>query len=286
MVRQGWCSLLFVPADDAVRREKAARAGADAVILDLEDGVGSANKADARAAVAPAAAAVVAAGPDCVVRINGNWQTAMDDLRAAVSAPVRAIMVPKAESASRLIVLAEMLAELEAERGLPVGHTSLIALIESPAGLMALPEIAACPRVIGLALGPEDLAVSLGVAPSPILLDLPARQLALAAASRGQMALAVPLSIAAFRDVEGYEAAARQAAAFGVTGALCIHPNQVRVANAVFRPSDAEQVQAARIVAAWETAQAEGRAVTTLDGVMIDRPVVLRAHAVLARAQP
>lgn len=282
MLRLRWRSLLFVPADDGVRREKVARAGADAIILDLEDGVGPAHKDAARAMLADAAASLAAAGLAVIVRINAGWAMALDDLRAAIGPAILAIMVPKVETAARLRVLDEMLAELEVERGLTPGHTGLLPLIESPAGLVALTDIAACPRVIGLALGPEDFALSLGVAATPALLDLPARQLALTAAIRGQMALAVPLSITQFRDMEAYGTAARAGAACGVTGALCIHPNQVRIANEVFRPTAAELAQAARVLAAWEGAQAAGKAVTALDGAMIDLPIVRRAQATLA----
>ncbi|MFV3126789.1 HpcH/HpaI aldolase/citrate lyase family protein [Niveispirillum sp. KHB5.9] len=284
MLSTRWRSLLFVPADDGVRRGKAAASGADAVILDLEDGVAPAAKPAARAGLEVAAAAVAAAGPAVVVRVNAGWLAALEDLKAAIGPDVRAIMVPKVEDVARLTVLSAIIDELEAERGLPPGHTGLIVLVESPAGLAVAADLAACPRVIGLALGPEDFAVSMGVAPTPALLDLPSRQVALAAATRGLMALAVPLSIAQFRDVDACVAAAGRGAEYGVTGALCIHPNQVRAANQVFQPSAAELDLARRVLAAWDNAQAAGAAVTTLDGSMVDLPVVLRARALLARA--
>lgn len=277
-----WRSLLFVPADDEVRRSKAAASGADAVILDLEDGVAPAAKSVARAGLQEAAAAIAAAGPAVVVRINAGWLVALEDLKAAIGSNVRAVMVPKVEDVARLTVLADILGELEAKRGLSPGHTGLVVLVESPAGLAVVSALAACPRVIGLALGPEDFAAAMGVAPTPALLDLPSRQVALAAATHGRMALAVPLSIAQFRDVDACVAAAMKGAEYGVTGALCIHPNQVRAASQAFQPTPAELDVARRVLAAWDNAQT---AVTTLDGMMIDLPVALRARALLARAQ-
>lgn len=285
MVPVRWRSLLFVPADDGVRRGKAASVGADAVILDLEDGVAPQAKAAARAGLAAAAASVAAAGPAVVARINAGWLAAVEDLRATIGPDVRAVMLPKAEDPASLGVLSAIITELEAERGLPSGHTGLIALVESPAGLSAAAALAACPRVIGLALGSEDFAASMRVAPTPALLDLPSRQLALAAAAHTRMALAVPLSIAQFRDRDACIAAARRGAEYGVTGALCIHPNQVHAANEAFVPSEAELSQARRILAAWDTAQQAGLAVTSLDGAMIDLPVVQQAHAMLARSR-
>ena len=279
-----WGSLLFVPADDEARCAKACRAGADAVILDLEDGVAPAAKAAARARVAPAARALAEAGVAAVVRINAPWRAALADLEAAVGADVAAVMVPKAEDGARLAVLSDMIGELEAERGLEAGSTSLVALVETPAALARLPDIAAAPRVVGLALGTEDFCLGLGVAPTPAALDLPSRQIALAAAARGQMALAVPLSITQFRDIEAYRAAALAGAATGVNGAICIHPAQAAAANACFAPAEAELADARRVLDAWERAQAGGLAVTALDGRMIDLPVAERARRLVARA--
>ncbi len=193
-------------------------------------------------------------------------------------------MAPKVESVARLASLAEMIDEIEAERGLPFGHVGIIALIESPLGLSMAAKIASARRVIGLALGGEDFALSLGVAPTPAALDLPCRQLALAAASRGVMALAAPISIGAFKDEEAYRVALQAARAIGATGTLCIHPKQVRIANACFSVSDAEREDAEAVIQAWGAAQDSGVGVIELGGRMIDLPVLERARRVLARA--
>lgn len=279
----GWRSLLFVPADDEARCAKACRVGADAVILDLEDGVAPAAKAAARARIGAAAAALRAAGVAAVVRINGGWRAALQDLEAAVAAGADAVMAPKVEEAARLRVLDELLDELEREHGRAPGGTGVVALVESPAALAVLAELAAAPRVIGLALGTEDFSLALGVAPTPAALELPSRQIALAAAARGQMALAVPVSIAQFRDIEAYAAAVRTGAAWGVTGAICIHPAQVGAANAGFDPGEAARAEARRVLEAWE-ARPEHAGVTALDGRMIDRPVAEQARRLLRRA--
>lgn len=272
-----WRSMLFAPADNAQRCAKAVRAGADAVILDLEDGVASAAKHAARAALADAVGDVRGQGVAACVRINGAWMLAVEDLRAAVGAQADAIMVPKVESAHDLCVIAAMLAELH---GAPL---PIIALIETPRGLAQTQAIADLPFVAGLALGTEDFSLAMGVEPSRAVLDLPARQLALAAAGRGLMVLAVPFSIARFREEEAYRATAGEAAAYGVNGAICIHPKQVTVANEVFGLSPAAREEAQRIWAAWEEAQAQGLSVGSLDGRMIDLPVAERARKVLAR---
>jgi citrate lyase subunit beta / citryl-CoA lyase len=278
-----WRSLLLVPADNEALLQRAFTTAADAVVLDLEDGVAAAAKTKARECIPAAARALAVAGIGVVVRINVAWRAVLADLEVAVSTDVHAIMVPKVEGAERLATLDEMMGEFEVERGMDQDRTGIVALIESPAALPLLPAIAASTRVIGLALGTEDFCLALGVAPTPAALDLPSRYLAAAAARRSQMALAVPISIAEFRDIEAYETAASAGATYGVSGAICIHPAQVKAANACFGVSDADREDAKRVLTAWASAQAVGRAVTSLDGRMIDLPVAERARQLLER---
>jgi citrate lyase subunit beta/citryl-CoA lyase len=278
-----WTSLLFAPADNEALCAKACGVEADAVILDLEDGVAMAAKAHARARYGQAARALRAAGRSVVARINSAWRMAFADLDACVIADTNAVMVPKVGDLARLRTIDAMIGEIERERGLPEGDIGLIALVESAPALPHLAEIAAGPRLIGLAFGPEDFAVSLGVAPTPEALDMPCRMVALAAATRGLMALAAPISIGGFRDIGAYADALRRAQAYGATGALCIHPAQVAAASEVFEPSAEACALARRTVEAWETAAASGESVTSLEGRMIDLPVVEQAKRLLAR---
>lgn len=273
-----WRSLLFAPADNEERCRKAATAGADAVILDLEDGVAAGSKPAARQALGEGAQQARSQGVGVVVRINAPWLLAVEDLRAAVAVGADALMVPKAEDPHRLATLAQIAAELKRE------SMPLIALVESPRGVAQAHALAALPGVIGLALGTEDFSLDMAVEPSGTVLDWPARQIALAAACSGAMALAVPFSIARFREEEAYRDAAQQAAAYGVNGAICIHPRQVAIANKVFGLSEAERAEAEQILKAWEAARAQGLSVIQLDGRMIDLPVAERARKLLARA--
>jgi citrate lyase subunit beta/citryl-CoA lyase len=275
-----WRSLLFVPADDEQRLAKVATRGADAVILDLEDAVAIDRKEAARQSLAAASAAIGRAGCPVVVRINSRWNDVAADLDATVRPGVSAIMVPKVEDAARLTVIGEMVRELAGDRGLPQAP-DLIALIESPAGLRQIDAIAAVPGVIGLALGTEDFSLALGVPPSRDCLDLPCRHLALAAAVRGQMALGLPISIATIKDAAAWAGAIAEAQAVGMTGALCIHPAQIAPVNNGFAPSAAEIERARRVLAAWDDAR--GASVITVDGRMIDLPVVLAARKLVAR---
>lgn len=276
-----WRSLLFVAADDAVRVAKVAERGADAVILDLEDAVLPDRKQAARLGLPDVIDDLAGRHCPLVVRVNSSWREVAGDLEAAVRTGVSALMIPKVEDQARLIVLAEMVAELATERDLAL-PPRLIALIESPAGIAALDAVARAPGVIGLALGTEDFSLQLGVAPTADALDLPCRLLALAASRARIMALALPVSIATIADEAGWKEGARRARAMGATGAMCIHPRQVAIANEAFTPSEGECAAASRIVAAWR--DAGGRGAIQVDGKMIDLPVLLAAERLLARS--
>jgi len=278
-VSSPWRSLLFVPADRPRLLEKAHERGADAVIIDLEDAVRPAEKAQARAAAAEAVTALAEHGVDVVVRINAPWRMAMEDLEAVVRPGLTAVLAPKVDDAWRLTVLAELLNDLELERGLSAGAVGLLALIELPAALPRLEAITASRRLVGLAFGSEDFSAALGAAPVPAALAAACQQVAYAAAARGVMALGSPASIGEFRDLRAWRAGLDQARAMGMSGALCVHPDQIADANAAFEPSEEEVIQAQAILKAW--AQADAGA-TALGGKMIDAPVVARAQRVLA----
>ncbi len=275
-----WRSLLFVAADDRVRLAKVAGRGADAVILDLEDAVPPDRKDAAREGLPEVVEALAGQCP-LVVRVNGSWLEMIADLAAATCSGVAAIMIPKVEDGMRLRAVAEIVAALSEKAGL-VAPPGLIALMESPGGIAEADTIAAVPGVIGLALGTEDFSLALGVPPTPAVLELPCRELALAAARYGRMALGLPVSIGTIDDEAAWRAAVAQARAIGITGALCIHPRQVGVANTGFTPTAAEVDNARRVLDAW--AEAQGAGVIQLDGRMIDRPVMLAAQRIVDRA--
>lgn len=275
-----WRSLLFVPADQPRLLEKADTRGADAVILDLEDAVPAAAKAQARAGIGAWIDHLAGRGTAVVVRINAGWLDGLDDLAAVVRPGLAAVLLPQVKDDLALRALAGIIGEWEARAGMAAGAIGLIALIEHPATLAHLGAIAAIDRVIGLALGSEDFSLALGAPPAPPALTLACQHLALAAASRRLMALGLPDTLANFTDLDRYGHACTAARAMGMTGALCIHPAQIGAVNAAFAPSAAERAWAGRVLAAWAEAQARGAGVTAVDGKMIDRPVVERAQAI------
>jgi citrate lyase subunit beta/citryl-CoA lyase len=274
-----WHSALFVPAKDQARIAKLGLRNADLAILDLEDAIAPQDKDSARAAVPSAVAALAAQGQAVAVRVNGEMPMMAADLDAAIRQGLDAVVLPKTEHRAQLTSLSDMIGARETAQGLDPGGISVIALIETPKALRHLPHIANSPRVCAIALGSEDFSVSLGAEPSFDALDLPARLIALAAAAYGLSSFALPFSIADFSDLAGFEQAARKARAFGATGGLCIHPSQIEVVNRVFAPAEAELERARALMTAWIDA---GRpAVLTLNGRMVDRPVILRAARLL-----
>ncbi len=159
-----------------------------------------------------------------------------------------------------------------------IGLPKVIALIESAEGRIAKAvEVVATQGVSALAFGSEDFALDLGVPPTSNALDLPCRQLALAAASGGVPCFGLPTSLVDFTNLELSEQGARAGRAIGMSGALCIHPRQVSVANRVFGSTAAERQRAQRIINAWEN-RPSNAGTTSLDGRVVDAPVVAQAR--------
>jgi citrate lyase subunit beta/citryl-CoA lyase len=177
-----WRSLLFVPVTAKRFVDGAARRGADAIILDLEDSVAASEKERARALVPEAAEIVSRGGADVVVRINRPLRLAVRDIEAAVGPGVLALALPKVDSPEHVLLLAEIVDEVEAERGMAPGTTRFIAMVETAAAFFRIAEIArAHPRLCALNLGAEDFALSAGILPDAEGLFMP-KQMAVFAA--------------------------------------------------------------------------------------------------------
>ena len=276
-----WRSMLFVPAAAPQRWQKAHTRGADALIVDLEDSTQADAKAGARVQATEAVTFLAAQGAAVTVRVNNDEAYLAEDLEAVVKPGLRAVVMPKVEHASELDSLSAMMDALEYEAGLDRFSVGVVAVIESPRALEQVVQIADGPRLIGLALGSEDFSLALGRKPGPLSLDLAAQAIAYAAAARGIMGIGMASSIANFTDLDSFAADARRAHAMGLTGAMCVHPNQIAALNASFGASEADVAEARAILAAWES-RVDG--VVNHNGKMIDLPVVERARRLLASA--
>lgn len=279
-----WRSLMFVPVTNAKFVAGAARHGADGIILDLEDSIAPAEKIRARLLVRDAARAIRAAGPDVLVRVNQPLRLIAEDLEAAVSPDVTAIVLPKTLGGEHLILVDELMGEIEERQGLKPGHTRIIAMIETAGAISRMHEVAAAPRVIGLIVGGEDLSCALGMEPTPDSLHVPNVLAVAAARAAGKLPFGYAGSIALIEDLAAYRAIARRAAELGFVGGFCIHPAQVAILNEEFAPTAAQIQAAGELVTAFAEARAEGSGVFRHRGRMVDRPVVARAEALLSRA--
>lgn len=251
---------LFAPADRPERFAKAARSGADAIILDLEDAVAEGAKDAARAALRRDFT-----DKPVIVRINAIGSTAFEaDLAAVATLHPDAIMLPKAEGANQIGTLTDVL------------PYPVIALIESARGLANAREIAAAKGVVRLAFGSVDFCADLSCAHTREVLA-PARfELVLASRLAG---IAAPLDgvTVLLDDLSATSGDASHAREIGMTGKLCIHPKQIAPVLQAFAPSQSEIDWARRVLASGDGA-------VQVDGAMVDEPVRLRARSVLRAA--
>jgi citrate lyase subunit beta / citryl-CoA lyase len=279
-----WRSLMYVPVNVEKYVDKAHTRGADCIQLDLEDSVPVSQKDAARKLVPAAAKRVRRGGADVVVRINSPRELAKSDLEFSICEDVDGIAVTKAQSADHVRTIDDLLSELEIKRGMRVGHTRLIAMIESPAAFFRMPEIAqASPRLAAMNIGGEDFALETGMEPLEETLLMPKQQMVFAARAAGLMPLGFIASVAGFGDWEVFRAMVRRSRKFGFMGACCIHPGQVPIVNQEYSPSPEEVAFAQRIVEENAKHEAAGRASFALEGKMIDVPVVVRARRLLER---
>jgi citrate lyase subunit beta/citryl-CoA lyase len=279
-------TLLFTPGNHPRRVEKALSLAADAVILDLEDAVAISEKPDARGAVVASFAAPRHGA--LYVRVNAlSTEWCYGDFSAIVQPGLDGILLPKVEHADQLRTADWLLAALERDRGLALGHIDLIPLIETARGLSNIDAIAgAGTRTRRLAFGAGDFTLDTGMTWSRDELELLTARSACVIASRAA-GIDPPLDTvwADLRDAEGFAASAARAAALGFQGKMCIHPDQVAPGNAAFTPDAATLAQARRVVAAFEIAEAQGLASIQLDGRFIDYPIVERARHLVAQGE-
>ena len=280
-------SLLFTPANGGRKVDKAFASAADGVILDLEDAVATTEKPAARQA------AIAALGTPRTltawVRVNAlSTPFCFDDLLAIVPAAPDAIVLPKVESAADVKTADWLLSQLEARHGLTAGHIRLAPILETALGIAAAAEIArASPRLNLLMFGAVDLALDMDLDLDDDQGSIAHARFAIALASRAA-GLPGPFDTA-FVDIHALDrlrTSTLRAKAMGYTGKMCIHPAQIAVVNEVFTPSAQQLDRAQRIVDAFATAERAGSAAVSVDGAMIDYPVVIKARRILDSVRP
>jgi citrate lyase subunit beta/citryl-CoA lyase len=280
-------SFLFAPGNHARRVANALSLNADAVILDLEDAVATAEKSAARSAVATALA--LPRQSLLYVRVNAaDTEFCYGDLVAVVRPGLDGIVLPKVESATALATIDWLLTQLEREQDLAPVAIDLIPIIETAGGLTNLDGIlAAATRVKHVAFGAGNFTLDVNMAWSRTEAELGFARARIATASRAA-GIEAPLDTVwvDLADEEGLEMSARTALGFGFQGKMCIHPKQIALVHRVFTPDEAEVAFAERVVAAFAEAEAAGSAAIQLDGKFIDYPILYRAQRVLEKVAP
>ena len=279
-----WRSLMYVPVNVDKFVDKAHTRGADVIQLDLEDSIPPAEKDNARTLVEKAAAKVRRGGADVVVRINRPLSLTVRDLEHSILPDVDCIAITKAESGSHVKLLDELVSELEQKRGMPVGHTKFITMIETADAFARIAEIPrASPRVVAMNIGGEDFALDCNMEPDEDALLHPKQHMIIAARAAGVMPIGFIGTVADFSDWEKFRLMVRRSRRFGFDGAGCIHPGQVKIVNEEYTPSANEVAYAEKVIAMDKEAAAAGRGSFQIDGKMIDVPVVVRAEKLLKR---
>jgi citrate lyase subunit beta/citryl-CoA lyase len=260
-------SLLFVPGSRPDRFDKALAAGADAVVVDLEDAVAPGDKDRARDALAT----WLAPDRSVIVRINGaDTAWFRGDLALCGRPGIAAVMLPKAERAEEIAAVRD------------AGARAVLPLVESAAGFAALPAIAGAPGVQRLAFGSLDFQIDLGMRDALEDELLFFRSQLVLASRLAELQPPVDGVSTAIDDADRLREDVLRARRLGFGGKLCIHPRQVEGVNRHFAPGEAERAWAQRVL---DAAAASGGAAVAVDGKMVDKPVILRAQAIVRDAQ-
>lgn len=258
---------LFVPGNRPERFIKAIDSGADRVILDLEDAVAPEAKAAARSAIAQWMQGNTQHAGKVLIRINDAataWHA--DDLALASAVQPPCIMLPKCEAAHQVATVLACLPDA----------ASVLPLIETARGLVAVHDITAAAGVARLAFGSLDYMVDLGIEAGSLALDFAAAHIAVASRAAG---LAPPVAgVTPDLDAERVSADMLHAKSLGFGAKMCIHPSQLAAVRAALAPTESELVWAQRVLKAWA---ASGGGAIQLDGKMVDRPVVLKAERIV-----
>lgn len=268
-------SLLYVPASSEVMLRKAPSRGADAIIVDLEDGVLPDAKEGARARVESLWLELDLGSAEVLLRVNATgtpWHEG--DLAAAARIRPAGVVLPKCEDEA---AVAGVAARLEG--------TPLFLMVETARGILGAPGLARAPQAAALVFGGADFRASVRASREPDEAEILVARCALVLAARAAGIAAFDTPFFEYRDEAGLERSARRARGLGFDGKTCIHPAQVAVVNRVFAPAAEEIERARKVVEALATAAREGRGVATVDGEMVEALHGAEARRTLARAQ-
>ena len=279
-------TMMFVPGANAAMLRDAPLYGADSLMFDLEDAVSLKEKDSARTLVHFALKTFDYSNVETVVRINSLEAGGAQDVEAMVLAGVEVIRLPKTETAQDILDVDAVITSVEKDNQIPVGTTKMMAAIESAEGVLNAREIAkASERLIGIALGAEDYVTNMKTKRYPDGQELSfARNMILHAARAAGIA-AIDTVYSDVDNVEGFQNEVQQIKQLGFDGKSVINPRQIPLVNAIYTPTDKEIQNAKEVIWGIREAEAKGSGVISVNGKMVDKPIVERAQRVIALAK-
>jgi len=276
-----------MPGDNWKMITKSITLGVDSICMDMEDGAAINKKAEARETIAKALQELDFGSSEKLARINSvgsGWEK--DDIEAVLPYQPDGIVIPKVESVEQIEWASKIIESAELKNGWKVNSIRILIGIETAKGILNLKEIASHPRLDAMIFGGEDFAASIGAKRTKEAIELLyARQAVIVACAANDLQ-AIDIVTIDYKDEENLKRESEFGARLGFSGKQIIHPIQVSIVQKAFTPSEEEIAYAKRIVETFEASQKEGKGAYSLDGKMIDMPLLKHAQKVLARAKP
>jgi citrate lyase beta subunit len=277
-------ALLYMPGDNWKMITKSITLGVDSICMDMEDGAAINQKAEARATISRALQELDFGASEKLARINSvgsGWE--QQDIEAVLPHHPDGIVIPKVESWDHIEWAARLIEAAELSQGWPLNSVRILIGVETAKGILNLKEIAAHPRLDAIIFGGEDFAASIGATRTKDAIELLYARQAVIVACAAHNLQAIDIVTIEYRDMEALRVESEFGAGLGFSGKQIIHPNQVSVVQQAFTPSAEAVAYAKRIVETFEASQKEGKGAYSLDGKMIDMPLLKNAQKVLAR---
>ncbi|VGS27143.1 citrate lyase beta chain / citryl-CoA lyase subunit [Streptococcus pyogenes] len=278
-------TMMFVPGANAAMLRDAPLFGADSIMFDLEDSISLKEKDTSRALVHFALKTFDYSSVETVVRVNGLDSCGALDIEAVVLAGVNVIRLPKTETAQDIIDVEAVIERVERENSIEVGRTRMMAAIESAEGVLNAREIAkASKRLIGIALGAEDYVTNMKTRRYPDGQELFFARSMILHAARAAGIAAIDTVYSDVNNTEGFQNEVRMIKQLGFDGKSVINPRQIPLVNEIYTPTKKEIDHAKQVIWAIREAESKGSGVISLNGKMVDKPIVERAERVIALA--
>ena len=279
-------ALLYMPGDNWKMITKSVTLGVDSICMDMEDGTAVNKKAEARATIARALQELDFGKSEKLARINSvgsGWEK--DDIEAVLPFHPDGIVIPKVESFEQVEWAGRIIEDAELRHGWKVNSIRILIGVETAKGIMNLKEIAVHPRLDAIIFGGEDFAASIGAVRTKDSIELLyARQAVIVACAANDLQ-AIDIVTIDYKDIEALRAESEFGARLGFVGKQIIHPAQVEPVQKAFTPGNEAVAYAKRIIETFEASQKEGKGAYSLDGKMIDMPLLRNAKKVLERAK-